>query len=63
MKRNRRSERHHFVPQFYLRHWCNHKDRLWVHPMDGKQPYESRANSVAFERGLYSTEDLPDIQN
>ncbi|MEO5913760.1 MAG: DUF4238 domain-containing protein [Luteolibacter sp.] len=62
MKRNRKTERHHYVPQFYLRHWHNERKKLWVHPINGNEFYQSGSHSVAFEKGLYATETLQDLQ-
>jgi hypothetical protein len=55
MKVSRNGESHHFVPQFYLRHWCGKDGRLWVWPIDGRKPFKARPKSFAAENGLYDT--------
>ena len=44
----------HFVPQFYLRGWSDHAERVWQYPVTGAKPSHVRVKNIAFERGLYS---------
>ena len=55
MDRNPRQERSHYVPQFYLRQWCDDDGKLWAHPIDGSASFRSKPGSVAVEKGLYDS--------
>ena len=45
---------HHWLPQFYLRHWASDKDNnIWVYPVDGTKPFKTSPRAVAAEKGLY----------
>jgi len=48
------SGRQHFVPQFYLRHWCNGDQKVWQYGFDGRPPVHIGIANIAFERGLYT---------
>ena len=56
---SRKNESHHFVPQFYLRHWCDGKGRLWVCPLTGHEPFLGTPKSIAAEKGLYDSAGTP----
>src|SRR4029077_2834201 len=45
---------HHFVPQFYLRQWCDLQNRLWVYPIDGRPPFRASPRNFAAESKLYA---------
>jgi len=51
----RTHELHHYVPQFYLRHWCDEEEQFWVIPKNGGKTFRSGPRNVAAERGLYDT--------
>jgi len=55
---------HHYVPQFYLRQWCDANEQLVVYPIDGREPFRANPKNVAAECGLYSplTEGLIDTK-
>lgn len=55
MTKQRNNELHHYVPQFYLRHWCDADGKMWIHPRDGSHPYQSGPRSFCAEIGLYDT--------
>ena len=59
----RSDEVHHYVPQFYLRHWCDKHGKLWVHPVDGSAPFQSTPKSLAAEKGLYATGAFPELRH
>ena len=64
MTTNRKHENHHFVSQFYLRHWCDENGRLWVYPKSGAEPFQSTPKSFSCEKGLYDTsthDELSDV--
>jgi hypothetical protein len=44
---------HHFVPQFYLRYWCDLSGKLWAYPLSGQAPWRANPKSVAAETYLY----------
>jgi len=50
-------DRHHYLPQFYLRHWCEDSGALWCFPTSGEKAIHSNPRPFAAERGLY---DAPD---
>lgn len=50
----RQPKLHHFVPQFYLRQWCDSKGKLWVYPLDGKKPFRAAPKQFAAETHLYT---------
>jgi hypothetical protein len=52
-------KRNHFVPQVYLRGFCNSERRLWVYDSLQGKVWESDPGSVAYEKNLYAVE-LPD---
>ncbi len=45
---------HHYVPQFYLRQWCDEAGKLVVYPLDGRPPFRSTPRNVAAECNLYT---------
>lgn len=45
---------HHYVPQFYLRQWCDDDGKLIVYPLDGRAPFRTTPRNVAAECGLYT---------
>lgn len=45
---------HHFVPQFYLRQWCNSAGKLWLYPVDGRSPFQASPRQFAAETNLYT---------
>lgn len=45
---------HHFVPQFYLRQWCDADEKLWVYPIDGRPPFQANPRNFAAESNLYT---------
>src|SRR4051794_13581231 len=49
-----RAKLHHFVPQFYLRHWCDSAGKLWVYPLDGTSPFRASPRQFAAETNLYT---------
>ena len=49
-----RAKLHHFVPQFYLRRWCDSKGKLWVYPLEGKEPFRAAPQQFAAETHLYT---------
>ena len=46
---------HHYVPQFYLRQWCDSEGKLLVFPIDGRDPFRAAPRNFAAESKLYST--------
>jgi hypothetical protein len=61
MKPDRKNESHHFVPQFYLRHWCGPDGKMWIYPVDGRSPFRASPKNFAAENGLYDSSDLPEL--
>ena len=61
MKAAPQNESHHYVPQFYLRHWCGADDKMWIYPVDGRKPFRASPKNFAAENGLYDTSDLPQL--
>ena len=53
----------HYVPKFYLRQWCNENDHLWVHPIDGSEPFKSKPKNFAAIRGLYDSSEIEGIED
>lgn len=49
-----RAKLHHFVPQFYLRQWCDAKGKLWVYPLNGNEPFRAAPKQFAAETHLYT---------
>jgi hypothetical protein len=49
-----RAKLHHFVPQFYLRQWCDSAGKLWVYPIDGSAPFRASPRQFAAETNLYT---------
>jgi hypothetical protein len=45
---------HHYVPQFYLRQWCDAVGQLVVYPLDGRPPFRTNPRNVAAECNLYT---------
>jgi len=45
---------HHYVPQFYLRQWCDADGKVVVYPVDGSKPFRTTPRNVAAECGLYT---------
>lgn len=45
---------HHYVPQFYLRQWCDKADQLLVYPLDRRPPFRTTPRNVAAECNLYT---------
>jgi hypothetical protein len=50
----RQPELHHYVPQFYLRQWCDDEGKLVVYPLDGRPPFRTATRNVAAECNLYT---------
>jgi hypothetical protein len=51
---------HHFVPQFYLRHWCDAEGKLWIYAIDGRNPFRATPKNFAAETNLYTAKaDAP----
>jgi hypothetical protein len=60
MAPDRKSESHHYVPQFYLRHWCAADGKMWVYPVeDGSVGFRASPKNFAAETGLYNSADVP----
>lgn len=49
-----RPKRHHYVPQFYLRQWCDGAGQLVVYPLDGGPLLRMTPRNVAVECNLYT---------
>lgn len=62
-RKSRRAERHHFVPQFYLRGWANSADKIAVWPREGGKGFLARPRSFACEKGLYDTSDHDELSD
>jgi hypothetical protein len=45
---------HHYVPQFYLRQWCDEAGQLVVYPLDGRPPFRTTPHNVGAECNLYT---------
>jgi hypothetical protein len=45
---------HHYIPQFYLRQWCDSDRKLWVYPTSGKSPFRASPRQFAAETNLYT---------
>lgn len=57
---DRSKESHHFVPQFYLRQWCDRDGYLWVVPTaSDRKPFKSTPKAVAAANGLYDSAGTP----
>jgi len=52
---------HHYVPQFYLRQWCDADGKLVVYPVDGGKPFRTNPKNVAAECGLYTP--IPGVED
>ena len=51
------NQRQHYVPQFYLKHFCNEDGKLWVYPKSkAGEPFSASPSNVAHERFYYSPE-------
>jgi hypothetical protein len=61
MKPDRKTESHHYVPQFYLRQWCGTDGKMWIKPVDGRSPFRASPKNFAAENGLYDTSDIPEF--
>lgn len=44
---------HHYVPQFYLRHFCDDSDRLWIWDKVSRKIYPSSPKNVASGTNFY----------
>jgi hypothetical protein len=44
---------HHYVPQFYLRRFCDESARLWAWDRDNDRVFHTTPRSVAAEKGFY----------
>lgn len=53
-RKTSRAKLHHFVPQFYLRQWCDSDGKLWVYGIDGRVPFRASPRQFAAETNLYS---------
>lgn len=51
---NGRPKLHHYVPQFYLRQWCDEEAKLIIYPIDGRPPFRTTPRNVAAECNLYT---------
>lgn len=51
----------HYVPQFYLRNFCNEHGRIHVYDKKSGKSYETAPRNVAGERYFYDCEDLAEI--
>jgi hypothetical protein len=59
MPSDRKNENHHYVPQFYLRHWCAADGKMWVYPVEnGRCGFRASPKNFATEKGLYDTSDV-----
>lgn len=57
-------KQHHYVPQFYLRQWCDEAEQLVVYPLDGRPPFRTTPRNVAGECNLYTpTPGAPDVRD
>lgn len=60
MPPDRKSESHHYVPQFYLRQWCAPDGKMWVYPVEnGSTGFRASPKNFATEKGLYNSSDAP----
>ncbi|HEV2727453.1 MAG TPA: DUF4238 domain-containing protein, partial [Solirubrobacterales bacterium] len=44
---------HHYVPQFYLRRFCDETGRLWAWDRDEDRAFPATPKSVAAEKSFY----------
>lgn len=44
---------HHYVPQFYLRRFCDESGRLWAWNRDEDKAFQATPKSIAVERDFY----------
>lgn len=61
MKAAPQNESHHYVPQFYLRHWCAADEKMWIYPVDGRKEFRASPKNFAAENGLYDTSSVPHL--
>jgi hypothetical protein len=56
-----RGQKHHYVPKFYLKRWAGDDGRLceFSRPHSEIKPKRRYPDGTAYERGLYTFEDLP----
>jgi Protein of unknown function (DUF4238) len=56
-----RGQRHHYVPQFYLRGWAGVDGRLceYSRPFDPVKPRMVHPKATAFVHGLHTLHGLP----
>lgn len=53
IQKNRATERHHFIPQFYLRYWCGEDSKLLAYPVTGAPAFATSPKNVAAIKGLH----------
>ena len=49
------SKKQHYLPQFYLKHWANENDLVWVY-FKNKEPFLFNVKNIGAENYLYSIE-------
>lgn len=55
-KKEQRTKKQHYVPQFYLREFSNNKRQIWVFDKKTQRSFQTNISNVASESGFY---DLP----
>jgi hypothetical protein len=51
---NRQPKLHHYVPQFYLRQWCDEAGTFVVYPLNGSPHFRTAPRNIAAESNLYT---------
>jgi len=54
---------HHYVPQFYLRRFCDAAGRLWAWDREADRVFIASPRSVAAERSFYYLDVLDRVDS
>ncbi len=52
-----KSQRHHYLPQFYLKNFTDVKGLLWVFDRDAKEYRQQTPKNIAVQRDYYAVKD------